>query len=106
MKYFIPIFIIVVGSIISILGFRGDLTENTPIEVFPDMDRQAKYKSQTKNPFFGDNRADRLPVIGTAIRGNLITQNNVFSATPIFSVMRSKLVRTRMANGSVKFPMN
>jgi len=53
MKYFIPIFIIVVGSIISILGFRGDLTENTPIEVFPDMDRQAKYKSQTKNPFLG-----------------------------------------------------
>ena len=84
MRYFIPVFIIIAASIVSIMGFRGDLTENTPIEVFPDMDRQAKYKSQTKNPFFGDNRADRLPVIGTAIRGNLITQNNVFSATPKF----------------------
>ena len=84
MRYFIPIFIIVIGSIISILGFRGDLTTNTPIEVFPDMDRQAKFKSQTKNDRFSDNRADRLPVVGTAIRGNLIDQTNVFSTKPQF----------------------
>ena len=51
------------------------------------MDRQAKFKSQTKNPFF-DNRADRLPVHGTAIRGNLITQDNVFSSRPKFLMNR------------------
>ena len=48
------------------------------------MDRQAKFKSQTKNSFFSDNSADRLPVHGTAIRGNLISQNNVFSTKPDF----------------------
>lgn len=90
MKYFIPIFIIVVGCIISILGFRGDFTENTPIEVFPDMDRQAKFKSQTKNERFANNSADRLPVVGTAVRGNLLTQENVFSTNPHFSSISVK----------------
>lgn len=84
MRYFIPVFIILVVSIVSILGFRGSLTKNTPIEVFPDMDRQAKFKSQTRNSFFSDNSADRLPVNGTAIRGNLIDQVNVFSSKPSF----------------------
>jgi len=67
------------------MGFRGDLTENTPLEVFPDMDRQAKYKSQTQNDFYGDKQADRLPVPGTAIRGTALEINNVFSASPNFS---------------------
>lgn len=97
MRYFIPVFIIVVVSIVSILGFRGSLSKNTPIEVFPDMDRQAKYKSQTKNAFFTDGKSDRLPVSGTAIRGNLITQDNVFSTKPNF---HSDTVRTgKLANG-------
>ena len=60
------------------------MTENTPIEVFPDMDRQAKFKSQTANPFFDDTSSDRLPVEGTAIRGNLISIRNVFSEKPEF----------------------
>ena len=67
------------------MGFRGSFSENTPIEVFPDMDRQAKFKSQTKNPLFNDNRADRLPVPGTAIRGTALELNNVFSESPAFS---------------------
>ena len=97
MRYFIPTFIIVVVSIVSILGFRGSLSKNTPIEVFPDMDRQAKYKSQTKNTFFTDGKADRLPVTGTAIRGNLISQDNVFSTNPNFL---SEVVKTgKLANG-------
>ncbi|MAH26795.1 MAG: cytochrome C [Opitutae bacterium] len=85
MRYFIPIFFIFVVTIFSIMGFRGDLTENTPLEVFPDMDRQAKYKSQTQNDFYGDKKADRLPVPGTAIRGTALEINNVFSEKPTFS---------------------
>ena len=97
MRYFIPTFIIIVVSIVSILGYRGSLSKNTPIEVFPDMDRQAKYKSQTKNTFFTDGKADRLPVRGTAIRGNLITQDNVFSTKPNF---QSEVVKTgKLENG-------
>jgi mono/diheme cytochrome c family protein len=81
-RYFIPLFAILVITLVSILGFRGDRTKNTPIEVFPDMDRQAKFKAQTKNNFFQDGSADRLPVTGTVLRGTAIDSNNVFSSTP------------------------
>tara|TARA_B100001093_G_scaffold198033_1_gene190385 strand:- start:1405 stop:2073 length:669 start_codon:yes stop_codon:yes gene_type:complete len=82
MKYFITFYFISVLIAVSILGFRGDLTENTPLEVFPDMDRQAKYKSQTQNKFFGDMQSGRLPVDGTALRGNALEMNDVFSVAP------------------------
>lgn len=82
MKYFITFYFVLVLIAVSILGFRGDFTENTPLEVFPDMDRQAKYKSQTKNKFFGDRQSSRLPVDGTALRGNALDIENVFSISP------------------------
>ena len=68
------------------MGLRGDLTENTPLEVFPDMDRQAKYKSQTQNDFYGDKKADRRPVPGTAVRGTALEINNVFSEKPTLAI--------------------
>ena len=84
MRYFIPIFLILVVTVVSIMGFRGDFTENTPLEVFPDMDRQAKFKAQTQNNFYSDSKADRLPVSGTAIRGTALDLNNVFANEPTF----------------------
>ena len=84
MKYIIPIFFILIVMVVSIMGFRGDFTENTPLEVFPDMDRQAKFKAQTQNSFFSDSKADRLPVQGTSIRGTALELENVFSAIPKF----------------------
>ena len=104
MRYFIPVFAVIIVSVISILGFRGNLSDNTPIEVFPDMDRQAKFKSQTSNPFFDDLRADRLPVSGTAIRGNLITQNNVFSSKPVFDSEAVKTGKTVSGEWVNKIP--
>jgi mono/diheme cytochrome c family protein len=83
-RYFIPIFAILVITVVSILGFRGEKSKNTPIEVFPDMDRQAKFKAQTFNSRFSDNRADRLPVPGTVLRGTALDLSNVFSSSPTF----------------------
>ena len=69
MKGFIRIFLAVFGAlalaIVAIAGFRGDFTQRTPIEIFPDMDRQPKYKSQTPSSFFPEGRADRIPSYGT-----------------------------------------
>jgi len=69
MKGFIRIFLAVFGSlalaIVAIAGFRGDFTKNTPIEIFPDMDRQPKYKSQTPSPFLPEGRVDRVPPYGS-----------------------------------------
>ena len=87
----------------SFLGFRGSYTENTPIEVFPDMDRQAKFKSQTKNKLFSNGMADRLPVPGTAIRGNLINHETVFSESPKFHNVEYKTGKYRNDKWVVKF---
>jgi mono/diheme cytochrome c family protein len=59
MRYvYLTIFLIVVVGV-SIFGFRGSLSTRPPLEVFPDMDHQAKYKPQAESAFFADGRADR-----------------------------------------------
>jgi mono/diheme cytochrome c family protein len=69
MRYvYLAIFFIVVLSV-SILGFRGSLSTRTPLEVFPDMDHQAKYKPQAQSSFFADGRADRPRPAGTVAFG-------------------------------------
>ncbi len=71
MKYFLLALVLAVISAVSILGFRGDKTTNRPLEIFPDMDDQSKYKPQTESDFFADGRSDRLPVQGAIARGFL-----------------------------------
>ncbi|MDA0325423.1 MAG: cytochrome c, partial [Verrucomicrobia bacterium] len=60
MRGFIRTFLVIFGTlalaVVAIAGFRGDYTQRTPIEIFPDMDRQPKYKSQTPSSFFTDGR--------------------------------------------------
>src|SRR3954465_15385778 len=59
MRYvYLSVFLIVVLGV-SIFGFRGSLSTRPPLEVFPDMDHQAKYKPQAESKFFADGRADR-----------------------------------------------
>lgn len=103
MRYFIPIFFVIVGIMVSILGFRGDLSKNTPIEVFPDMDRQAKYKSQTVNEFFSDRSADRLPVEGTVLRGNGLSLGNVFSKDHEVKTIEFRTGKTRSGEWVAKY---
>lgn len=55
--YLATFFIVVLG--VSIMGFRGSISTRPPLEVFPDMDHQAKYKPQAASRFFADGRADR-----------------------------------------------
>ena len=42
------------------------------------MDRQAKFKTQTANTRFADGSADRLPVVGTVLRGTAIDPTKCF----------------------------
>ena len=74
MRYFITGFVAIVCLIISTAGFQGSFTRNTPIEVFPDMDRQARVRPQAPSLFdkvlgAGDGRGSRLPVAGSVARG-------------------------------------
>lgn len=50
---------------------QGMPSEKPPIHINPNMDWQEKFKAQQVNPFFEDNRADRLPITGTVARGAL-----------------------------------
>jgi mono/diheme cytochrome c family protein len=104
MRYFIPIFIVLVVTAFSILGFRGDKSKNTPVEVFPDMDRQAKFKAQTANDRFSDSRADRLPVPGTALRGNAMNLGNVFSTKPELMSTEFRTGKTSKGEWVAKIP--
>ena len=70
MRYFIAFFIFLVIAAFSIAGFRGSNSSKPPLEVFPDMDRQFKYKPQAESAFFTDGRADRPPVPGTVSLGS------------------------------------
>lgn len=55
--YLALLFIVITG--VSVMGFRGSESTRPPLEVFPDMDRQDKYKPQSDSAFFGDGRTDR-----------------------------------------------
>ncbi len=50
---------------------RNDKSQQTRIQLIPDMDQQPKYKSQMANPLFADGRAMRYPVEGTISRQGL-----------------------------------
>ena len=68
MRYFLLGFFLLCVAVVSIAGFRGSLSRNPPIEVFPDMDRQPKLRPQTRNNFFSDGLSSQLPVAGTIPR--------------------------------------
>ncbi len=67
--YLITFFAVVLA--VGALGFRGSVATKPPLEVFPDMDRQAKYMPQAASPFFADGRADRPLPVGVVARGDL-----------------------------------
>lgn len=80
MRIFLIIYALLVIGVVSIFGFRGQLSEKTPIEIFPDMDRQAKYKPQAENDFFADGRNDRPIPANAVARGNGLNLAETFSA--------------------------
>jgi mono/diheme cytochrome c family protein len=69
MKYFFLSFIFISAIIVSAFGTRGSKSELPPLEVFPDMDHQAKIKYQAASEFFADGRGARLPVKNTVPMG-------------------------------------
>lgn len=69
MKYFFLSFLFAIVSLVSFAGFRGHKFELPPIEVFPDMDKQAKVKSQQASSFFDNGHAMRQPIAGTTPMG-------------------------------------
>lgn len=65
MRWFFLILFVVTVAAVSAIGVRGTSFSYTPIEVFPDMDRQYKLKYQKPSEMFADGDGERLPVPGT-----------------------------------------
>ena len=80
MRIFLSIFILTIVAMLSIFGLRGSKSTKPPIEVFPDMDHQAKYHPQGANSFFSNAQDDRPIPANTVARGNYFNQADVFSA--------------------------
>ncbi len=70
--YYTLAFLVVL--LVSVMGFRGMPATRPPIELFPDMDHQAKYKPQAESKFFADGRADRPIPAGTVPFGRSADQ--------------------------------
>lgn len=85
----------VVVLLLSVMGLRGLRSSRPPIEVFPDMDRQAKYKPQAGSRFFADGRADRPLPPGTVPFGREAGQ-----ADPAFLRADDFRYEGKLADGS------
>jgi mono/diheme cytochrome c family protein len=60
------------AATVGILGFQGSQMRQTPFELFPDMDRQAKLRPQEPNHFFANGVSSQLPPAGTVARSEPI----------------------------------
>jgi Cytochrome C oxidase, cbb3-type, subunit III len=69
MKYFFISYVLVAALVLCALGTRGSKSELPPLELFPDMDQQAKVKYQAKSEFFADGYGARKPVPHTIPMG-------------------------------------
>ena len=76
LRGFFLIFLLVGVAMVAFLGFRGQRSTGSPIEVFPDMVRQPKVRAQAPLGFFADNRGSRVPVAGTVPIGYEMPQPN------------------------------
>ncbi len=65
MRQFFIIYFFLLALVLTVFGLRGCTSTKPPLEVFPDMDRQAKFHEQGATSFFADGRMDREPVAGT-----------------------------------------
>jgi mono/diheme cytochrome c family protein len=75
MRHVVYIFVIVFAGaaiLFSIAGLRGRISRQPPIEVFPDMDRQAKLRPQKPDAFFPNGVSSQLPPTGTIARSEPI----------------------------------
>jgi mono/diheme cytochrome c family protein len=108
MRYFVLGFFLLCILAVSIAGFRGDTSRRTPIELFPDMDRQPKVRPQTDSGFFSDGLSSRTTPEGTVSRGssyeaNAFNTGRIAGTTNFVAVLPVKLTDGLMARGQQRY---
>jgi hypothetical protein len=75
MRYILSILLIgaAIGvAVFGTFGLQGKMSRKPPMELFPDMDRQAKLRPQEPNHFFANGVSSQLPPAGTVARSQPI----------------------------------
>jgi mono/diheme cytochrome c family protein len=112
MRYFLLGFLLVCALALGLAGFRGQISRKPPIEIFPDMDRQAKImRPQKPSSFFSDGRSSRMPVEGTIARGShyIINEFNtgIVPGTTNFVALNPMPINEKvMARGKQRYEIN
>lgn len=70
--YIIVIMLAVAAVGFGILGVQGRMSRKPPLELFPDMDRQAKLRPQEPNRFFANGISSQVAPVGTVGRSRPI----------------------------------
>jgi mono/diheme cytochrome c family protein len=79
MRYILSILLIgaAIGvAVFGTLGLQGKMSRKPPMELFPDMDRQAKLRPMEPNRFFANGVSSQLPPAGTVARSQPIETVN------------------------------
>jgi mono/diheme cytochrome c family protein len=66
--YFVLVIVATAAAAFTIFGIPGHLSRKPPLEVFPDMDRQAKLRPEKPFDFFTNGLSSQLPPAGTVVR--------------------------------------
>ncbi len=69
MRVVISVLVLGAGLFVSLMGFRGTISDRRPLVIVPDMVAQPRYHAQDESPFFKDGRAMRTPPVGTVAFG-------------------------------------
>ena len=89
LRGFFLIFFLTGIAMVAFLGFRGEHSTGSPIELFPDMVRQPRGRAQAPLAFFSDNRFARTPIVGTVPLGYEFPKPQTI-ATPAANVPASE----------------
>jgi mono/diheme cytochrome c family protein len=74
--YLILVIVAISAAAFAIIGIPGHLSRTPPLEVFPDMDRQAKLRPEKPFEFFTNGLSSQLPPVGTVARSAPIETAN------------------------------
>ena len=83
------------------LGLQGKMSRKPPMELFPDMDRQAKLRPMEPNHFFANGVSSQLPPAGTIARSQPIA-----TASGDIYHFEDSPVNTGRVTGSTNFVEN
>jgi len=111
MRYILSI--LLVGAAIGVaafgmLGLQGKMSRKPPLELFPDMDRQAKLRPQEPNHFFANGVSSQLPPVGTVSRGKTDDGRNqkIETASGEVLAFEDSPVNTGFVAGTTNFVEN